>query len=162
MRFLSEGGEWTGEWDSSQLAQSGELPRAVEIQLALAPEVDDDSFDREAPTVYRRRVLLPVRPRQLEDLLDPDRAGGSGAGNGEEEDDDSDDDDHGSQSACGITVISCLQGARYLAEFPNAAAATSSFIQANPTRDFGETSRSEIENLGIDPGSIPSQCRECW
>ena len=59
-------------------------------------------------------------------------------------------------------VEHCLQGARYLAEYPNAATATSSFIQANPTRDFGETSRSDIEDLGVDPGSIPSQCRECW
>ncbi len=163
--FLSEGGDWISEWDSSQLAQSGELPRAVEIQLALAPEVDDDGFDsldEEEPTVYRRRVLLPVRPRQLADLLDPTRAGGTGAGQTDEDDEDAENGENGDQVACGLTVISCLEGARYLAEFPNAAVETGSFIQANGTRDFGEFSRQRIASLGIDANTVPRNCRECW
>jgi type II secretion system protein J len=39
LRFLSEGGEWKEEWDSSTV-DSNQLPLAAEIRLALAEESD--------------------------------------------------------------------------------------------------------------------------
>ena len=66
--FISETGERTDRWDSSQIAQSGTLPSAVEIQVAL----DDPTLPEDMePTVRFRTVLLPVRPLDFEELLDP-------------------------------------------------------------------------------------------
>lgn len=94
VRFLGEDGEWVGEWDSSQMLDSSELPSAVEIEVALAPtdpDVPDDAVPR-----YRRRVLLPVRPLDLTTLLDPVAyaalGGGDGAGDGQ----------------CRLRVVDCL------------------------------------------------------
>jgi len=78
--FIDEGGEKLPSWDSSQLAQSGQLPVAVEIEVALAnpdhPEAEPDTF--------RRRVILPLRPLDLEELLDPNAGGGEEDEGGEE------------------------------------------------------------------------------
>ena len=41
---------------------------AVEIQLSL---MDDTTSDEEEPPVYRRKVLIPVRPLDLVALADP-------------------------------------------------------------------------------------------
>ena len=66
--FISETGERTDRWDSSQLAQSGTLPSAVEIQVAL----DDPALSEDTdPLFHTRTVLLPVRPLDFEELLDP-------------------------------------------------------------------------------------------
>ncbi len=71
VRFLAESGEWIGHWDSSQIVASGLLPLAAEIEIAFVdPEAaarDLDSppldFDEgEASFLYRRRVLMPMRP----------------------------------------------------------------------------------------------------
>lgn len=97
LRFLDEGGQWHERWDSTQVAHSGELPLAVEIEVALAPppgSQDPAELDRE-PIPYRRLVELPVRPLDLEAMLEPEEeegeqvaandpnaeeAGGAGAG----------------------------------------------------------------------------------
>jgi hypothetical protein len=79
--FLDEAGERVREWDSSQLAQSSQLPVAVEIEVALADAEDPDA----EPTLLHRRVLLPLRPLDLEELLDPTAAVGGGSGEDEEE-----------------------------------------------------------------------------
>jgi len=78
LRFLDEGGEWVSEWDSSQLLDSSTLPLAVEIEVAMEP-LEDRLPEEAAELIYRRRVLLPVRPLDLVALLDPD-AGAAGAG----------------------------------------------------------------------------------
>jgi len=99
--FLGEDGELYSEWDSSTLLKSSTLPVAVEIQMSLMP---DTTSDEEEPTVYRRRVLIPVRPLDLAALADPDSpifAAGddkdSGEGDGEDgEESDEDEDDNGS------------------------------------------------------------------
>ena len=66
--FLDGGDELHSKWDSSTYLQSSELPVAVEIQVSL---VSDRASDEEEPPVYRRRVLIPVRPLDLPALADP-------------------------------------------------------------------------------------------
>jgi len=90
--FQDEEGEWTEEWDSSTVERSSELPRAVEIVLALAG-------DEAEPRLWHRRVVLPVRPLDLQaifagrvlgtdgrgdDRAGPDGDGGDGGGGGDE------------------------------------------------------------------------------
>ena len=71
LRFLDEAGEWVSEWDSSQLLDSSALPLVVEIEVAMAP-LDDRLPEEAEELIYRRRVFLPVRPLDLETLLDPE------------------------------------------------------------------------------------------
>ncbi len=78
VRFIDELGEETSSWDSSQLIDSSELPLAVEIEVALLdPEGDPDA----EPQPYSRRVVLPVRPLDMQELLDPNSlvSGGTGS-----------------------------------------------------------------------------------
>jgi len=96
--FLGQDEELVPEWDSSTLLESSTLPLAVDIQLSLMPDADEDS---EPPPIYRQRVLLPVRPVDLAALEDPDhpltgkdegeeegedKSGGSGSEKGSERD----------------------------------------------------------------------------
>lgn len=83
--FLGEDDEeLRSEWDSSTLLESSALPLAVEIQLSLMP----DGEEEEEPPIYRRRVLIPVRPIDLAALLDPNNPlSGSDKGEDSEEDD---------------------------------------------------------------------------
>jgi len=100
LRFLAEGGEWTDRWDSSQLVDSSELPLAVEIEVALLPvSTRQQDGVPEVPVLYSRRVLLPVRPLDLEKLLDPTRIAGGGDGEEESEED---------CGPSGLTVAQCI------------------------------------------------------
>lgn len=78
LRFLDENGEWVPEWDSSQLLDSSTLPLAVEIEVAMQP-LDELLPEEAEEKLYRRRVMLPVRPLDLVALFDPE-AGAEGAG----------------------------------------------------------------------------------
>ena len=84
-----EGGELRSEWDSSTLLESSSLPLAVEIQLSLMSEWKSDG---EEPPIYRRRVLIPVRPLDLVALADPNNPI---FGSGEDKDGDEDEDEDG-------------------------------------------------------------------
>jgi type II secretory pathway component PulJ len=87
LRFLDEGGEWKDRWDSTLVAESGELPVAVEIEVAIArPEgsVTDDADPDVEPTHYARAVELPLRPIDLEALLKTDEEKDGAAGEDEE------------------------------------------------------------------------------
>jgi hypothetical protein len=64
--FMDEENQWTSEWDSSTLVDSSELPLAAEISVAILPE--GDPLEGEEPEVYQRRVLIPVRPLDLQTL----------------------------------------------------------------------------------------------
>ena len=64
IRFSGEAGAATGRWDSSTLADSGALPIAAEIELSFAT---DEEGVVDGP--YTRRVLLPLRPLDLEKKL---------------------------------------------------------------------------------------------
>lgn len=71
VRFLDPDGEWTNTWNSTTLVESSELPRAVEIEVAMA---DADVEDPEELALFSRRVVLPMRPVDLQVLLDPQLA----------------------------------------------------------------------------------------
>lgn len=68
VRLLDEAGQWSSDWDSSTLVDSSELPVAAEISVALLP--GDDLPSQRQPEVHSRRVLIPVRPLDLELLLE--------------------------------------------------------------------------------------------
>jgi prepilin-type N-terminal cleavage/methylation domain-containing protein len=113
--FLGEA-EDTRTWDSTQLVDSGELPRAVQIQLAFAgdlPDGDPDAFE-DTPRIYSRTVPIRVLPMDREELHDPDSTvnGGEGIDAGEESEEDVDDDETAcEQTRCGgqpvCAVIDC-------------------------------------------------------
>ena len=89
LRFLDESGEWKDRWDSTLVAESGQLPVAVEIEVAIArPEESvsndtDPDLDAE-PVHYARAVELPLRPIDLEALLKTDEEKDGAAGEDEE------------------------------------------------------------------------------
>src|SRR5262249_41788186 len=70
VRFIDEGGQESSGWDSSSLVQADQLPAAAEIRVALAHPDDPDA----APTLFTRRVVLPLRPLDFDELLDPQSA----------------------------------------------------------------------------------------
>jgi prepilin-type N-terminal cleavage/methylation domain-containing protein len=78
MRFLDENGEWLDDWDSSLLEQSGQLPRAAEIEISFVPAGDEardepeDFGPRDADEedrLFVRRVNLPMQPVDLAAML---------------------------------------------------------------------------------------------
>jgi hypothetical protein len=95
MRFLTEEGERVASFDSTTLVHSGQLPLAVEIELALARE-DEEGALVEGP-LYARQVALPLRPLDLEAEL--------GAGEGEAAPGAEDEEE---DTAGGMTVQACL------------------------------------------------------
>lgn len=64
VRLLGEDGDWRGDWDSSTLVDSSALPLAAEIAVAFLP--DEESPHADASEPVRRRVLVRVRPLDLE------------------------------------------------------------------------------------------------
>jgi hypothetical protein len=95
--FMDDSNQWKSEWDSSTLVDSSQLPLAAEVSLAILPE--DDPLTEESPDVYLRRVLLPVRPLDLQALLDA----GPESGGDEEEEEGSD------GGECVATVAQCIE-----------------------------------------------------
>ena len=65
IRFQGEDGSWTGRWDSTTLTGSSELPMVAEIEVSFRTGPGAD--DVEGP--YLRRVVLPLRPIDLEGQL---------------------------------------------------------------------------------------------
>jgi prepilin-type N-terminal cleavage/methylation domain-containing protein len=130
--FLSEDGELRSEWDSSTLLESSSLPLAVEIRLSL---MADRTSDEEEPPIYRRRVLIPIRPLDLAALADPNNPiFGSGEGEASEEGDDGG-DDGGRDKGRQLTNADCISSSA-----PNSASAfTKTFIgfaHSNPDMAF--------------------------
>lgn len=79
--FVDELGERVTSWDSSTLVQSGQLPAAVEIEVAIADPEDPEA----EPRTFRRTVVLPLRPFDLAELLDPLAAVSGGTSEEEKE-----------------------------------------------------------------------------
>lgn len=128
VRFLDEAGAWQNVWDSSQLTDSSELPVGAEIEVSMLPP---ESAAGPATTAtaaigetasvgpFVRRVLIPVRPIDLEALLDPDAAAdaaASGEKDEEEKDAEKGEDGESSEQASAaeksedncMTVAQCL------------------------------------------------------
>jgi prepilin-type N-terminal cleavage/methylation domain-containing protein len=100
--FLAEEGETRNEWDSSMILESSSLPMAVDVHLSLMPDGEDEDYTAEEPPIYRRRVLIPVRPIELAALLDPNNAlSGSGKDSEEEgEEEEGEDDGECNTNSC--------------------------------------------------------------
>ena len=118
VRFMSADFEWFDAWDSTQLAESGGLPRAASIEIAFLPEQsrDADPFedlarvDAEDSPVYTRELRLAMEAIDLNTMLaaavKPDGAPGTQDDFEDDEDldedlDDEDDDSSGDPSGTG-------------------------------------------------------------
>lgn len=95
MHFLDDEAEWSETWDSTLLLDSSELPLAVDVQVSIANEaardVDELAFEDDDANVHSRIVVLPLRPLDLQALLDPLGAGLAEDGDEEGEDGEGDD-----------------------------------------------------------------------
>jgi hypothetical protein len=132
VRFLTDAGEWSNTWDSSQLAQSSQLPVGAEIDVSMLPEPGATAAPptaagaAAAPAAvgpFMRRVLLPLRPIDLEALLKPDEAAATAAGkDGKDKDEESSTNDEGDKSeqakADGKKEESCMTVAQCLSMNP--------------------------------------------
>lgn len=107
LRFLDANGEWKDRWDSTQLVESSQLPVAVEIEVALArPEGSEEAESEVEPIHYAREVELPMRPIDLEALLNPEEKQNVAA------------NENGEQGAEGKTLADCIDRAKLSAQIP--------------------------------------------
>lgn len=88
VELADEEGALVSSWDSSTLERSNQLPIAAEIRLALRDETAPEG-ERE----FARRVVLPMRPLDLEKALSGDEAG--------------DDEEEGDEDEDCVTVAQC-------------------------------------------------------
>jgi type II secretory pathway component PulJ len=140
VRFLTDTGEWKSTWDSSTVADSSKLPLAAEISVALVDEEQPEKLGNAPPASYVRRVLMPLRPLDLEKMLHPEKAAQAAAKN----DKDASKDDSGNS---GMTVGQCLALNPGLA-LPIDPSALAS-IQ-------GQSAASVAKSAGID---LPANCK---
>ncbi len=115
VRFVPEasesgaaGGDSREEWNSTTLVDSGTLPQAVEIELAIA---DGAFLEDLEPTTYKRTVLIPVRPLKMEELTDPDSLLNGGTGeSGDDESGEEEEEEGGNPRGSGkpLTVKGCI------------------------------------------------------
>lgn len=89
VRLVDDEGTVVSSWDSSTAERSGDLPVAAEISLALR-----DAAAPEGERAFARRVVLPLRPIDLERAL---------AGEGEDEEDEEEEEE---DDGC-LTVSAC-------------------------------------------------------
>lgn len=149
VRLLDENGEWKSAWDSSTLVDSSKLPLAAEIELAFAPPdagpVEDAVALAATPTPYLRRVLLPVRPIDLEALL-----GGGEDGKSAEDDEDEEDGEEDQAQAGALTVSECV------AKSPALAAALANLDPAVVASVAGQPAASVAASVGVP---LPPECQ---
>ena len=69
MRFLDEEGTWQSAWDSTQLIESGALPIAVEVDVAMWNEDQEDGWEESPGRHFVRQVILQQRPVDLEAMI---------------------------------------------------------------------------------------------
>jgi type II secretion system protein J len=123
-RFLDAQGEWRNDWDSSTVAESSQLPMAVEVHVALLdPDAPVDALDE--PPGLTRRVVLPVRPLDLQAMIAAaDGTAGTGDEQGDEETANEEEDEdflgrgnelggeEGESSSGTMTVAQCIEANR--------------------------------------------------
>ncbi|MBW1687157.1 MAG: prepilin-type N-terminal cleavage/methylation domain-containing protein [Deltaproteobacteria bacterium] len=105
VQFIDELGGQTSSWDSSQLSESSELPLAVEIEVALLDPAGDPDAE---PQPYSRRVILPVRPLEMQELLDPNSL--VSGGEGSEADEEGEEGEEGEEDTTGRGHKRCAAG----------------------------------------------------
>jgi prepilin-type N-terminal cleavage/methylation domain-containing protein len=144
VRLQADDGSWLSRWDSSLLGDTSELPLAAEISVSLF--VDEESDLTDGP--YIRRVLLPLRPLDLQAMLeagDGESAqqdqDGDGIPDDQDEDDDgdgvADEEQEGKEEAGCTTVAACV--ALHPEQFGGLPPETQAVIQSVGTvcaRDF--------------------------
>lgn len=110
VRFMRTGGAWTEEWDSSQLRESGDLPIMAEIRVSLASEELNRLSEEEEPRIYTRRVLLPLRPVPLQQLIETHIAAVTGSEARDLDGDGKPDDEEEAPPAenCEMTFLECF------------------------------------------------------
>jgi hypothetical protein len=143
LHFIDETGAVADAWDSTTLVQSSTLPYAVEIEVSMAREevpFDPDAIEQDEAQVYRRKVVIQVRPLDLAALLTP---GGGGTGEGGEDQDGEDDGDVGSN----LTIGQCLDISG--GEIPDECGPLVSLVSSQP-------------DLAFDPADVaqlPASCQ---
>ncbi len=145
LRFLDDGGNWVDRWDSTQLVESSELPLAVEIEVALAPPAApgaEPELDVE-PMHYARRVELPLRPLDLEALLNPDEEKEVAQEEGDEEDED------GGRTLADCVDVGKLRGVSGLSESDIATLAAA--IQNSPAAAFAPYAAALAGHPAVNP-----------
>jgi hypothetical protein len=160
VKFLADTGEQFSSWDSNSLVQSNQLPRAVEISLALEP--DDragDEFD-EAPEIFRRLVLLPMPAVDLVALLDPLAAGAAGNdGTGDQDGDGIPDSDDSDLESGDIrqTVRSCVTASA----LANLSPGLTAFYEKNYDQPFANFANIRLPDgtLLRDSAAVKPACR---
>jgi len=146
--FVAEEGETRSEWDSSTILESSALPLAVEIQVSLMPDADEEVV--EDPPVYRRRVLIPVRPIDLAALMDPNNPlSGGGAEEGSEDDEEKEDEGDG-QCVAGQMTNSCCFPSSVPDSAPTNAKLCVGLAKSKPDMPFGPD----------DYRGLPEECKE--
>jgi len=81
IQFIDSFGDDNESWDSALLEDANNLPIAVDIEVALWNPDDPDGD----PLRFRRRVVLPVEPLDMEELTDPTSAVSGAPPEGEED-----------------------------------------------------------------------------
>ena len=81
--FIDEDGDRQTSWDTSSIVHSGQLPAAAQIEVALVDPEDPLA----EPQVFRRTVLLPLRPLDFAQLFDPRALASGGRPDDEGEED---------------------------------------------------------------------------
>jgi type II secretory pathway component PulJ len=108
VRFTTEDGEVQDTWDSTTLVQSSSLPVSVEITVGIA-DPNASGGDSDSIVRYSRRVVLPMRPLDLEALFNPERPGGADEGaKDKDEEDNGGSGGGGDEHASGLTVGDCI------------------------------------------------------
>ena len=66
-RFLTQDEEWVDSWDSTQIENSGQLPRAVEVEVSLLPDGHDNEEEEEQDLErYSRQLNIRTQTIDLE------------------------------------------------------------------------------------------------
>jgi type II secretory pathway pseudopilin PulG len=166
--FLTgEGGEPVARWDSTALVGSSELPVAAEIRVSLF--ADEEGSAILGP--YVRRVLLPMRPIDVEAQLEAAGAGGArgrdadgdGIPDDEEEEDadgdgipDGEDDDVAGGDGRGMTVAACLaasaEARAFVASLAPAEQAVVQSLASQPMRVLAP----QLAAIGLP---VPPECQ---
>ncbi len=88
MRFLDEEGTWQPVWDSTQMVESGQLPIAIEIDLAMSNENEEEGWEQPPSRHFVRQIVLHQRPVDLKRMIaerdeaEAKAAGDTGRGGG--------------------------------------------------------------------------------